>query len=431
MPKGTMHVLQIDPKIVQEAELGDPEAQFTLGLHYYVQNGDNTETVRWFRKAAEQGLIKAQSTLGILYQFGDGVPKDHAEAAKWYNLAANQDERMSAGILADMYANGDGVWQDNKEALKWYLRAATLGNSDVQAKLGKIYSSGIGAPKNEIEGLAWTYIASASGALFAPTAYDVGVLERNLGHQLSIVAQQRSKELLTEIEAAKSSAKMKTAPVLTGTNAKGDMPKASGSGAIVSRKGLVVTAAHVIAGASSMRVLTDQGLKNAKVLQIDGANDIAILQLEEGTYPSLTISPSRRVRLGQAVATIGFPNVQIQGFSPKVTRGEISSLNGEGDDPRTWQISVPVQPGNSGGPLLDQDGNLVGVIVSKLGLEAARATNDLPQNVSYAVKGTYALALLDQYLDGTAPEVARAGPAPKFEDMVATAQRSVVLILAY
>ena len=131
------------------------------------------------------------------------------------------------------------------------------------------------------------------------------------------------------------------------------------------------------------------------------------------------------------MATIGFPNVEIQGFSPKVTKGEISSLNGIGDDPRAWQISVPVQPGNSGGALLDEYGSVIGVVVSKLGLKAAQVTGDIPQNVNYAVKSTYALALLEPYLDNTAPEPNPSAAKPKFEDMVAKAQQSVVLILVY
>ena len=125
------------------------------------------------------------------------------------------------------------------------------------------------------------------------------------------------------------------------------------------------------------------------------------------------------------------PAVQGTSFPPKVTRGEISSLNGIGDDPRSWQISVPVQPGNSGGPLLDENGNLVGVVVSKLGLKAATITGDLPQNVNYAVKGAYALALLESYLSNDAPEPNQGTAKPRFEDMVAKAQQSVVLILVY
>jgi len=156
-----------------------------------------------------------------------------------------------------------------------------------------------------------------------------------------------------------------------------------------------------------------------------------VLKIEAGTYCALPVKSSRGIRLGQGVATVGFPKVGIQGFSPKVTRGEISSLNGIGDDPRGWQISVPVQPGNSGGPLLDENGNLIGVVVAKLGIRAAQATNDLPQNVSYAVKSAYALPLLDQYQDANQLEPASPTTKPLFEDMIAKAQQSVVLILAY
>jgi S1-C subfamily serine protease len=209
------------------------------------------------------------------------------------------------------------------------------------------------------------------------------------------------------------------------------MPKSSGSGAIVSTEGYVLTAAHVVTDANLIKVVTLLGTVSATVLSVDEANDLAVLKITGGPYVPLMVKTSRKIRLGQMVATIGFPNPEIQGFSPKVTRGEISSINGFTDDPREWQISVPVQPGNSGGPLLDENGNLIGVVESKLGLKAAEVTSDLPQNVGYAVKSAYALALLDPYLDNGAPG---ANPPPQkesFEDMVAKAQQSVVLILVY
>ena len=90
-----------------------------------------------------------------------------------------------------------------------------------------------------------------------------------------------------------------------------------------------------------------------------------------------------------------------------------------------------MQPGNSGGPLLDERGNLVGIVVSKLGIKAAKVTGDTPQNVTYAEKSAYALALLEPYLNSDAPEPNQANLSPRFEDMVAKAQQSVVLILVY
>jgi hypothetical protein len=81
--------------------------------------------------------------------------------------------------------------------------------------------------------------------------------------------------------------------------------------------------------------------------------------------------------------------------------------------------------------LLDEFGNLIGVVHAKLSVKAAQATGDLPQNVSYAVKSAYALALLDPYLDAASASPAQPKSKPSFEDMVAKAQKSVVLVLVY
>jgi len=258
------------------------------------------------------------------------------------------------------------------------------------------------------------------------------VSTKQLCPQATLAAQQRSKEILKEIEAAKRGAAAAPGPKAPAAPISpiAETPKASGSGTIVSADGHVLTAAHVVAGAGSVKVVTVRGTTTAKVLRIDEANDLAVLKISSGTFVALPVAPSRKIRLGQSVATIGFPNIQLQGFSPKVTKGEISSENGFGDDPRSWQISVPVQTGNSGGPLLDENGNLVGVVVAKLGMTAARATGDLPQNVSYAVKSAYALALLEPYLD-SAVETKPSSEKLRFEDMVAKAQQSAVLILVY
>ena len=326
-------------------------------------------------------------------------------------------------VIADRFRKGDGFPRDSQEAFRWDMKAAYRGYGWAQLVVGNMYEEGEGVPKDEMEAFAWYVLSSGSDSAA------IGARERleaKLGEQASLAAQARSKELLADINAKKGSANPSDAAA--GGNQR---PKASGSGVIVSQQGIVLTAAHVVSGASSIRILSVHGLKSATVLRVDEANDIAILKLEAGTYEALPIEPSKHVRLGQTVSTIGFPNIDIQGFSPKVTRGEISSLNGIGDDPRSWQISVPVQPGNSGGPLLDENGNLVGVIVSKLGIEAAKATNDLPQNVSYAVKSTYALALLEPYLGDSAPDPVTSAQPPRFEDMVAKAERSAVLVLIY
>jgi hypothetical protein len=94
--------------------------------------------------------------------------------------------------------------------------------------------------------------------------------------------------------------------------------------------------------------------------------------------------------------TIGFPNPEVQGLAPKFTQGTISALSGFSDSPNTLQISVPVQPGNSGGALVDMSGRVVGVVVGRLNaVTMARETGALSENVNYAVKGTHLLAFLE------------------------------------
>jgi S1-C subfamily serine protease len=387
---------------------------------------NSAEAVKWYRKAADQGNANARHNLANMYNTGDGVPKDSTEAAKWYRKAAEQGDANAQDNLGVKYSSGDGVPKDSAEAVKWFRKAAELGYADAQYNLAVMYADGDGVPKDTIETLAWLNISAAAGN--AQAMQGRREFEDYLGRDATLVAQQRSKEILKEIEAAKAhQMASKSSPSAAG--AVTTAPKSSGSGAIVSAQGHVLTAAHVVADAATLSVVTAQGTWPATVLRIDESNDVAILKISGGPYVPLPIAPSRRVRLGQMVATIGFPNIGIQGFSPKVTRGEISSLNGIADDPRGWQISVPVQPGNSGGPLLDEDGNLIGVVVSKLGLKAAQATGDIPQNVNYAVKSAYALALLEPYLGNDAPEPRQAPIS--FEDMVAQAQQSVVLVLAY
>jgi S1-C subfamily serine protease len=122
----------------------------------------------------------------------------------------------------------------------------------------------------------------------------------------------------------------------------------------------------------------------------------------------------------------------MQGFSPKLTKGEISSLAGLRDDPKYFQISAAVQPGNSGGPLFDSFGNVVGVVTAKINQKAAIAkTGTIAENVNFAVKSSHLLAFLE-----SSPEVFSQLPQPAtrtlgFEDVVAEAEKSAVLILAY
>jgi S1-C subfamily serine protease len=137
------------------------------------------------------------------------------------------------------------------------------------------------------------------------------------------------------------------------------------------------------------------------------------------------------VELGEPVFTIGFPNPNVQGLQPKLTRGDISGLAGAQDDPDEYQISVPVQPGNSGGALLDENGNVVGIVAARLSDWAAVRTSGMTaQDVNYAVKSSCAEALLDA-APGWPVRLKPAYPSDdrKFEDVVQASQDAVALVL--
>jgi serine protease Do len=168
-----------------------------------------------------------------------------------------------------------------------------------------------------------------------------------------------------------------------------------------------------------------------RLVKVDAANDLALLKAE-GKFSPLPIAPSRAVKLGGTVATVRFPNIGLQGFAPKFARGEIASLSGAGDDARYFQISVPVQPGNSGGALVEERGNVVGVVSAKLDAAAAlSASGALPENVNYAVKSSYLLSFLESVPEVSAKLKEANGKEIKFEEVVEKAKQSAVLVLLY
>src|SRR5262249_3283700 len=117
------------------------------------------------------------------------------------------------------------------------------------------------------------------------------------------------------------------------------------------------------------------------------------------------------LRAGEQAISYGFPLTGALSTKGNLTVGYVSALRGLGDDPRSIQITTPVQPGNSGGPLLDSSGNVIGVVSAKLdALRVMRATGDVPQNINFAID----LATLKRFL---AANSVRVTPAPSTGDL--------------
>ena len=405
---------------------GNTEAQFNLGLSYIDGLGvtnDLAEAAKWFRKAAENGHSIAQVRLGIAFQGGNSVPQDYVEAAKWFHKAAEQGNDSAELYLAIAYRDGEGVPTDDAEAGKWFRKAAEHGNRIAQAEQGGRYERGDGVPQDYVEAYKWFNVASTADGSSSSFARDRDRLANKMTREQIAEGQRRTAEFLARKETAKQAALSPDA----------DLPaKASGSGFFITEDGYLLTCQHVIEDADAIRVVHGGKTYAAKLVKADKLNDVAVLKVSASVQP-LPIASSRAARLGDAVFTIGFPNTAIQGTAAKLTRGEINSLSGMQDDARFFQISAAVQPGNSGGPLVDQHGNVVGIATMRLDdLKTWKLTGSLPQNVNYAVKSSVVNVLLES-LPEVAAKVKDAHSAKerKSEDVVKEAQGAVVLVLVY
>jgi len=146
--------------------------------------------------------------------------------------------------------------------------------------------------------------------------------------------------------------------------------------------------------------------------------------------------PSRSAHLGGTWRWSVFSTSVCRGSRPRcwrtATTGEIASLSGAADDPRHFQISVPVQPGNSGGALVDERGNVIGIVSAKLNASAALAASGaLPENVNYAVKSSLLMSFLESVPAVSAKLKAPVTADRKFGDVVKSAQDAAVLVLVY
>jgi S1-C subfamily serine protease len=172
--------------------------------------------------------------------------------------------------------------------------------------------------------------------------------------------------------------------------------KGSGTGFLVDGAGHVLTNAHV-AGKCAMVVVGIDGKRlSAVVVSRNAQLDLALLATRAFTPTYATFRAGAPARAGEAVTAAGFPLRGLLASGPIVTTGIVNATAGLLDDRSRLQISAAVQPGNSGGPLLDAAGNVIGVVVSKLdAMEVAKSTGDLPQNVNFAIKGERARAFLE------------------------------------
>jgi hypothetical protein len=216
--------------------------------------------------------------------------------------------------------------------------------------------------------------------------------------------------------------------MLMPANARSQSPQliSTGSGFVVSTQGYLITNDHVTQGCESVRVRLGDAWYSAELIASDKQNDLALLKVP-AVGASLRFRDSPRVKLGEGVIVLGYPLSGIVASSLNLTTGAVSALAGLGDDARVIQFTAPVQPGNSGGPLLDQSGNIVGVVASKLSpLWTARVVGTLPENVNFAIKSSVVREFLESR--GVQYETSKSDVRLETPDIGEGASRAVAFI---
>lgn len=394
---------------------------FAGGWSAYEQE-DYQRAAQLWQPLAEQGYVNAQINLAVLYEHGYGVDRDLHTAAAWYLAAAGAGSAIGQYNLGLFLLEHDGAIPSEQNALYWLGKAADQGFADAQFQLGLKYSQGLAGEARKTKASAWLYRAGlaylseddADGVASAVTALQRHAAGKPLARDLEARLSERPEPAA---EAETSNAVALTA---TGTA----WPIAAG---------YAVTNHHIVAGKQSVVLIDSRGREiPARVVLGDAGNDIALLAVNhpEQLPPALPIATAS-ARLGASVFTIGFPRVDVMGITPKLSAGVISSVNGMHDAPESYQISVPIQPGNSGGPLVNMRGEVVGLVTSMLGrVDAAGGEAQPFGNISYALKVDRVQALLREAPPPAQAiaELARGGEG--LEDLAQKIQASVMMVRA-
>ncbi len=364
------------------AGLGAPAAaDFDAGMAAYNRGSYDVAYREWLIEA-ERGDVAAQYSIGAMHLSGRGVAKNYAQARRWFQTAADAGHAGAQESLAKLYYKGFGIDQDLDAAAAWYRLAAEQGLPRAQHYLGHMYINGEGVNRDLVDGYFWLNLAARGG------------------HDQSVAARDKVGQMLSAVDFARVQRRLREWKPLVGQappsrSALGKRPISTATGFLVSGRGHVLTNAHAVKRCKTIAVKSPNASGIAELITSDGESDLALLKLDGKGMTFAAFRASEPVRLGASVAVFGYPLQGIVAFGANITNGIVSGLAGPNNDEGVIQTTAPVQPGNSGGPLLDSAGNVVGVVVSKLNaLKVAEVTGVMPQNVNFAIKAGIARRFL-------------------------------------
>ncbi len=363
------------------AKLGSVDAYERL-FEAYKEIGDRAAARRSLEEGASRGNISCRVYLGMAHAYGDlGITASKAQALPHYLLAAEAGDRYAKYLAGEILISGKEVPKDLTKGVQ-LLKSAAAGNIyGAQYILAALFSRGVGVPQDAGQAYFWANIAAS-----------LNTEDENYSKLRDTLAKKLAAEELTKVQgmcrtwlARKSNDDSNNEE----TRASGG----SGSGIILSSDGLVLTNHHVIAAGKTYTIMTADGKETPATLVAQDADlDVAVLRMQTKYVSNSFQSPpplvsSSKAKSGEKVFTVGHPLAGILSVEPKYNEGTISALSGMQDDLHTMQISVPIQPGNSGGPLANARGEIIGIIVSTIdGGALLRQRDIMAQNINFAIK---------------------------------------------
>jgi S1-C subfamily serine protease len=388
-------------QFIKETARTNKDAQGLLGMTQLLGLGTQKNykvALRNLEASAAAGEANGDFGLAIAYEYGLGVERDPGRAQRILrstpinknHCGSTNLNDANSGVSLSMFGvamcNRYGIAPQLKnptEAIRWFELAAQAGIPLGFLSISEMYQQGIGVPKDALKAERYLKRASAGGV---DTSFS------NTTQNSSVKIAKRSP--------VNSSSPKPSPPSKTGT---------SGSGFFVSKLGHVITNEHIVRECGNVTV-GDNAKKQVTVtiVEKDKRNDLALLRISSTKMASadtkslisklgITVVPlasdgllrSEDVELGEDVLVSGYPYGDIFSNTIKVTKGIVSANRGFGDDTGQFQMDAAVQAGSSGGPIYDENGNIVGVVVAQLNkLKVAKAIGSFPENVNFGIKAS-------------------------------------------